>query len=392
MASKKTKRDSFSGYLPEWLDLPEGLVCLIVDELLELIDFVRFAAVCKKWHSLAKHYYLTTQRWRRNQVLPMLLIPCGFKEVDTTTTKAKMLPFSLYSVSEKRVYMNNFDSPLVPYGTKRLVGCSHGWLATLDEQPRIVALVNPFRKSVAPILLPPLKDGCYLDKVILSADPALDANSCVVVAKFYENKHLASMKLRKRQDHEKQRWTYIRAHRAPSDVILYKSRLCICHPDGSIVSTSYQRAEQPEVVTMILGLFTGNSYLVESATGDHLWHVRRYFVSKKKLGVTESFKVFKVMFNDTGGRLQQVEVKSIGEEALFLGYTNSFSVLASEISGCQPNSIYYEHNHVMGIFNLDNETSTTQNHSPLYRSGDEQPAIWITPPLNELLFSKALDL
>lgn len=68
--------------------------------------------------------------------------------------------------------------------------------------------------------------------------PALDANSCVVVAKFYENKNLASMKLRKRQDDEKQRWTYIRVHRAASDVILYKSRLCICHPDGSIVSTS----------------------------------------------------------------------------------------------------------------------------------------------------------
>jgi hypothetical protein len=210
---------------------------------------------------------------------------------------------------------------------------------------------------------------------------------------FYENKYLAVMKLRKRHDHdEKQRWTYIPAHRAPSDVILYKSRLCICHPDSSIVSTSYQRAEQPEIVTTILGLFTGNSYLVKSATGDHLWHVRRYFISKKKLGVTESFKVFKVMFNDTGDHFQQVEVKRIGDEALFLGYTNSFSVLASEISGCQPNSINYEHNHVMGIFNLDDETSTTQNHSRLYKSGDEQPALWITPPLNELLFSKALDL
>lgn len=167
----RRQRETSSVATYHWLDLPEDLVCLILDELLELIDFVRFATVCKKWHSLAKHYYLTTQRWRRNQVLPMLLIPCGFKEVDTKATKAKMLPSSLYSVSERRVYMNNFDSPVVPYGTKRLVGCSYGWLAMLDEQRRIVAFVNPFRKSDAPILLPPLKDGCYPDKVILSADP-----------------------------------------------------------------------------------------------------------------------------------------------------------------------------------------------------------------------------
>lgn len=45
---------------------------------------------------------------------------------------------------------------------------------------------------------------------------------------------------------------------------------------------------------------------------------------------TPSFKVFKVMFNHRGGDhllAPQVEVESIGDEALFPGYNHSISVL-----------------------------------------------------------------
>lgn len=82
------------------------------------------------------------------------------------------------------------------YGTNRLAGCSHGWLATLDKQQRTIALVNPFETSVAPILLPNLDKQSYdIPKVILSADPALNPNSCVVIAVLHHTK-LAFMKLR----------------------------------------------------------------------------------------------------------------------------------------------------------------------------------------------------
>lgn len=44
--------------------------------------------------------------------------------------------------------------------------------------------------------------------------------------------------------------------------------------------------------------------------------------------------------------MEQVEVKSIGDEALFLGAGHSVSVLASNFPGCKPNSIYYTYNDV----------------------------------------------
>lgn len=99
------------------------------------------------------------------------------------------------------------------YGTNRLAGCSHGWLATLDKQQRTIALVNPFETSVALILLPNLDKQSYdIRKVILSADPALNPNSCVVVAMFHHTK-LVLMKLRGGHaggsGGEQQRWSCI---------------------------------------------------------------------------------------------------------------------------------------------------------------------------------------
>lgn len=162
MASERTKGDAFSSYLPGWSNLPGGPASLILDELFELVDFVHFVVVCKEWCSHAKHYYHTTQRWWPNKLLPMLLIPSGFKEVHNTTTKGKIFPSSLYSISERRVCIKNLESPVLPYGTNRLVfGCSHGWVAALDEHRDVVILVYPFRKSVVPFFSLPYQPEPY---------------------------------------------------------------------------------------------------------------------------------------------------------------------------------------------------------------------------------------
>lgn len=108
---------------------------------------------------------------------------------------------------------------------------------------------------------------------------------------------------------------------------------------------------------------------MESTTGE--WgptaHVLRFCDGEKRvievLQFTRSFKVFKVMFNHRGGDhllAPQVEVESIGDKALFLGYNHSIPVLASEIPGCRPDSMYYTNDFVTSIFNLDKGTSSTQ--------------------------------
>lgn len=157
--------------------------------------------------------------------------------------------------------------------------------------------------------------------------------------------------------------------------------------------------------------FANKGYLVESTKGE-LLHVRRFLKRRNETEDgffrfddkdiwflwTESFKVYKLLFNERHDSIvQQVEVKSLGDEALFVGDNYSVSVLTSNFPGCQPNSIYYaddliEYREVrlpddgpsdMGIFNLDDETIT--QHYPLHSwQKNFPPALWIVPYFNGL--------
>lgn len=116
-------------------------------------------------------------------------------------------------------------------------------------------------------------------------------------------------------------------------------------------------------------LLAREQYLVESTKGDLL-------LVQRILQTETSFMVSKFIFSDKdkySSTAQLVEVKSIGDDAIFLGQSHSVSVLASNIPGCQPNSIYYVKADVkrveyairfdcqkseMGIFNLEDRTVT----------------------------------
>lgn len=100
------------------------------------------------------------------------------------------------------------------------------------------------------------------------------------------------------------------------------------------------------------------------------------------------------MFDDEDGSIgHKVELKSIGDEALFLGDNDSISVLASKFPGCQSISIYYTDDYIsgyptfdgdqaqdMGTFNLEDGTITQT--FPLRTNS--QRAIWIVPRFHGL--------
>ncbi|VVA14624.1 PREDICTED: F-box [Prunus dulcis] len=97
------------------------LVFFVLDKMLEPIDHVHFAAVCKEWRALAKDYNHATQRWR--QLLPMLMIP----------TRSQEIKRRIYSVAEGKMY--NIELP-VPYNDKRCCGScrSHVCLVVLYSE------------------------------------------------------------------------------------------------------------------------------------------------------------------------------------------------------------------------------------------------------------------
>lgn len=154
---------------------------------------------------------------------------------------------------------------------------------------------------------------------------------------------------------------------------------------------------------------SSRSYLVESTNGE-LLHVRRFLKLERQwdqltMPVTDAFKVYKLVFEGNGSIVQQAELKTIGDETLFVGDTRSMSVLASSFSWCKPNSIYYTSDSItvdeylnfngyningiqcdIGIFDLEQGAATPiqwppRNSEYEYRS---QPPIWIQPPINGL--------
>ncbi|XP_024177691.1 F-box protein At2g26160-like [Rosa chinensis] len=309
----------------------------------------------------------------------------------------------LYSISEQKVY-NNFELPQACNSTRRCCGSSNapGWLVAVDqlgEHQLSTTLVNVFKRDVTPIRLPLLDFNAqshwfrvFSPKVILSADPIANPDNYVVVAVYDRVSRSAFIK------GGQTIWTYLEVRSFFTDAIFYKRKV-----------------------------YAG--YLVETTKGE-LLHVRRflkqkdvprdhYFHYEDNEFWTESFKVYKVVFDERDESIvEHVELKSIGDKALFVGGNHSMCVSASNFPGCQPNSIYYTDDLIelgevrlvddgsidmddifslvkledetisngpsdMGIFNLE-DGSITQHYSlnPWHRN--IPPAIWIMPLFNGL--------
>ncbi|KAM1002246.1 hypothetical protein ACFX15_002623 [Malus domestica] len=388
-----------------WASLP-ALIFLILDKLPEPIDHVRFAAVCKDWRSLSKLYNLATNRWRH--FLPMLLIP----NENCPQADQRLV----YSISEGRIY--NHAQLQVPF-SMRACGSSHGWLATVDradttvdcaDQRLVIALRNPFRQASPVIRLPPIDvfiPKCvasyhehFVRKVILSGDPSLNPDNYVVVAIYASDSRLAVFKAGQKS------WHLIVKSFETADVIFYRGQVYAASMRGrvSLLDIDNPGAQPPELKLLTpkepFERYSGNGYLVESAKGD-LFHILRYCWMREVAPDkcfrfrTKGFLVYKWVFNDEedGCIAHWVEVKSLGDEAVFLGDNHSVSVLASNFAGCCPNSIYYTDDFVsgcplsdgdepcdMGIFNLEDGT-IVQHYS---RHTNTPRAIWVVPRFNGL--------
>ncbi|KAL6224036.1 hypothetical protein ACLB2K_002892 [Fragaria x ananassa] len=361
----------------EWETLLTEVAFPVLEKLLEPLDHVRFATVCKRWSSIAKDYNHTTQRWRSKQVLPMLMIPSSSASLSQGVV--------LYSVSERRMY-NNIVLP-VP-ANEKYCGFSHGWLASIDESLTNITLRKfpAYRNGGRNVIhLPPLKhdDFTYnyntksLPKVILSADPTLHPDSYVVLAILCHS-HKAAY-IAGQQNH----WKYpmlIGSFPEYGHAIFYRDDGYLINYFGSTLlrfdvhfSLLQTRPEiSPKRCTYFVETTEGNLFLVEK-------------VSARPEVSAATFKVYQLV-TDRSLDTQVLEVNSIGDEALFVCESHSMSVLASNFRGCQPNSIYYAYNSgstwEMGIFSLENKT-TTRLYSLNHCESDYMP-FWITPSFEGL--------
>nr|XP_011464893.1 PREDICTED: uncharacterized protein LOC105351628 [Fragaria vesca subsp. vesca] len=343
----------------------------------------------------------------------------------------------LYSVSERKIYNNINICLTMPYN-EMFCGSSQGWLAsalrsTTLEGPEKrksklvheITLRNPFGKTSEVIHLPPymhciqklfehVKD--WIPRVILSANPALHPeNYYVLFALFrplatrigYTNGYSPPLALIKGGQE-----SWITIKRLPPDLpkfddaIFHKNKVCLLLQWGHRIVTldvnSISNLPYPKIQYMrfnpdpkdIFRAHCREQYLVESTNGDLLL-VLRFYAFKET-----SFGVCKIVFNEEDkSRVQLVEVKCIGDDAIFLGQSQSQSVLASSVPGCKPNCIYYATESVkrdeypsecdylkseMGIFNLGDRTRTTLIDSDSISNwnwNEMKMPFWVLPSL-----------
>ena len=311
---------------------------------------------------------------------------------------------ALYSVTEGKIFKN---INLNVFFAKRFSGFSHGWLATVDEAMAIT-LVNPFKNPAPKITLPSLRHSgrscdsqfCVL-KVILSADPTSSPNNYVVVTIYSGSNRLAFIKPK-----QEATWTYIDDNRIGfTDIIFYKSLVYAVGSRGWVVSfdvhgennDSSQQLKPNALTPMSYVRDSMRAYFVESSKGDLLM-VRRFGERKSGMNkeTTETFEVRKLLINEMeNGSVKQVEVKSFGDETLFLGDNHSMSILASHFPGCHPNSIYFTDDNIdtppgspyrpdghfdMGIFFLEDGTFN-QHYTPKRIHKYLAPPLWVVPPV-----------
>ncbi|GLU12234.1 hypothetical protein SLE2022_289300 [Rubroshorea leprosula] len=373
----------------DWEWLPKNILDLIHGKLVYLVDYIYFGAVCKEWHSVAQD-----NRKRRHTInaslphqLPLLLVP--IKDKDERL---------IYSVTQDRVSNMRLKVPF----NKRYYGSSHGWLIDMDETFTII-LLNPFSGKI--IKLPRITKGeesttdheYFIWKAILTNDPDLYPNDFVVAIIYNGLRYLAVYKSSVRS------WTYLLDHPnglGYTDIIHHKGDFYAINfglgvgkidvagiekspwPQVSLVAQQAPSLLTPEIYRVnLVGTSEGNLLLVQRVY-TQVYPDRVYGDWDDVPLFTSNFIIHKLEESK-----EVVEIRDIGDNAMFLGDNNSFLLPVCGIPGLQRNCIYYTNNeydpyfpHDAGIFNLT-DGSIKPHHIP-EDSKELPPMLWITPSLS----------
>ncbi|XP_061999352.1 probable F-box protein At1g44080 [Rosa rugosa] len=318
----------------------------VSDRLVSLSDYLRFSIVCKSWYCVAK------DNQKVHHQFPMLLI-----------STEKEGTWNVYSVMDNKVLDLQIRLP-----NKRFCGSSKGWLVTVEEN-FAVTLLNPFSRVIGMeekensiIHLPPLegpkqgreqwvkKCDYYVYKAMISADPVVNAEDCVVVVIYEEQCRLSFIRLNKDKA-----WTYVHRPRPVQDVLHFGNRYYAVNYWSNLYSFDITTQSNSDVDCFVSSIPLQNvytkRYLVDSNEKE-LMMVQRHMAYEGSKLVTKKFKTFKFKLDDI---FDWIEQETLGDVALFVGDNSTVSVVASSFSGCQPNCIYFndDNNCMKGCFEGD---------------------------------------
>ncbi|PIA49844.1 hypothetical protein AQUCO_01300530v1 [Aquilegia coerulea] len=368
-----------------WLDLPDHILSLVSDLLIDINDYIRFGVVCWPWRRI-----YTENRSHRtiHHQLPLLVIPASD---EPCPCDLKNQTRSFYSLSNKKI-IPNFQVRL-PHKFCR--GSTQGWLVTVDENLSDVSLFNPFLSHDNEIQLPSIQTlpheefdiyhDAFLSKAVLSANPVLNPN--YVVMAIYGG--IFSLAFFKPGD---KTWTSPDFEDANmDDVIQFNDQFYVVDCQGFVFSCDVTQPH-PELVKVAsppsYQAFSMKKYLVDSF-GDLLQISKEIDSSSDDEPYrTVGFEVFKL----EQSTLKWTKLQSIGNCAIFLGDNYSMSLSSKDFPTCKPNCIYFTDDYYegyynnpnrgprdMGVFNIKN--GSIKQHYPMNSKTIYPPPIWIEPTL-----------
>ncbi|XP_007211317.2 uncharacterized protein LOC18776316 [Prunus persica] len=302
--------------------------------------------------------------------------------------------------------------------SKRFCGSSKGWLIALEEN-FVVTLINPFsvvegckEKENSIIRLPSLarlydfrEFDYHVYKATISADPILNAHDFIVTVIYGYFSNFAVIRLGKDTE-----WSYINFNleddyefRRFHEVVHLGDKFYALYNDDRILSLDARDTiELSEIISELevkwgsltpMGEFGSQSranktYIVDSNEKGFLI-VKRYKIWKGNWpdakAITFKFEIFELNFD----KHELIEKETLDDAALFLGDNSSMFVLASKLSGCQPNCIYFTSDYQrsswvpedFGVYNIKTQSIskpyTTTAMTLLGRT--KRPEIWVMP-------------
>ncbi|PIA46043.1 hypothetical protein AQUCO_01600366v1 [Aquilegia coerulea] len=368
----------------DWLQLPEDVLSEIPFKFIDIIDNIRFGAVCHTWRSV----YIDNNRFHHLPRQPPLLMLATQLNLDDQTR-------SFYSLVEKKVF--NFQVP-VPHNLF-ISGSSYGWLVTVSETHQ-VSLFNPFASVNNEIKLPPLTTfeivgnddavftwgfRSFLFKVVLSANPTSNPNYVAMAI------YAASCSLAFYRPGDKA-WTLLPSEFCAEDIIYFGDQFYIISAQGEVYTCDLNDP-QPSLSSVAppLGLVPYKRYLVESS--GELLQILRYMDYNEDEDAegyyfNDGFYVFKL----NPINLKWIKIDSLQGRVLFLGNNSSYAISAFDFPRCKPNTIYFTDDyyegyfekekfgpHDIGVFNI--EDRTLEQHYPITSNTVFPAPIWVEPLL-----------
>ncbi|KAL6597778.1 hypothetical protein ACP70R_046583 [Stipagrostis hirtigluma subsp. patula] len=374
-----------SGPAPVWSELQQDLLVGIFSQL-ELPDLVYAGAVCMPW----RLSYLAVRRFglcSPNQS-PYLVYSSGDRDTNTAT---------LHNLSTDKKYHCSLPDP--PFRSRYVIGASHGWLVTNDEQCNL-HLVNPVTRDQ--ISLPPaptmtglspcftgdgILSGYYIDaldlkhkrniprdppvfyetefarlylykKAILTADPSRGDFTVLLIHRPTE--HLSFVRS------GDTKWTWIDANehcRLYKDFFYNKDDRLFYAIQGMGGIHTIELSGPSPVVNVIFkpvsSFVIGTRYILRAPWGDILYVFRNYGPlppeALRELDIEESeeddSEVDEIVVHKVDLAKQKIrKMKHLQGHALFIGFNRTFMLHAKDFPNLRPNCVYLSDDNTSSIF------------------------------------------